>query len=64
VFLSIAVGATMLAAAPSRQGRVERRQAATGQPTGHWRMRGQPGANQTWRAASTVSTPQVQQGSG
>jgi hypothetical protein len=31
--------------------------------TGHRRMRGQPGANQTWRAASTVSTPQVQQGS-
>jgi hypothetical protein len=30
---------------------------------GHWRMRGQPGANQTWWAASTVSTPQRQQGS-
>jgi hypothetical protein len=28
-------------------------------PAGHWRMRGQPGEIQTWRAASTVSTPQV-----
>jgi DNA-binding CsgD family transcriptional regulator len=26
--------------------------------TGHWRMRTQAGANETWRAAGTVSTPQ------
>src|SRR4029453_5982673 len=31
---------------------------------GHWRMRTPAGANETWRAAGTVSTPQVSPGSG
>lgn len=65
LFLSIAVVATTLAAAPSRrQGGVARRQARPrlASATGQWQMRGQPDANQTWRAASTVSTPHVPSG--
>ena len=63
MFLSIAV-ATPFAAAPSRRKPGGARPGRDWPVAGQWRMRGQPGANQTWRIAYAVPAPQVQQGFG
>jgi hypothetical protein len=55
VFLSITV-ATPFAAAPSRRKPGGARPGRDWPVAGQWRMRGQPGANQTWRIACTVWT--------